>query len=207
MTGITTEPRPPEDYPRRILLLVTGRTPQVVTETLYAIAVRPTPPARPFVPTEVHLVTTAEGAQDARLALLDPDDGWFHRLCTDYGLTGIAFGPERIHTIADAAGNAVADIRTAAEHDACADLITEQVRTFTSDPQTALHVSLAGGRKTMTYYLGNALTLFGRPQDRLSHVLVPPPYESNRDFFYPTPRASGSTAMPSSAISTPGTRR
>ena len=189
MTTTTREPREPQDFPRRILLMVTGRTPQVVTETLYAIAVRPQPPARPFVPTEIHLVTTAEGYQDARLALLDPAAGWFHRLCADYGLSGIAFGPDQIHRITDAAGRPVDDIRTAAEHDACADLITERVRVFTADPQAALHVSLAGGRKTMTYYLGNALTLFGRAQDRLSHVLVPPPFESNREFFYPNPES------------------
>ncbi|HYN78850.1 MAG TPA: CRISPR-associated ring nuclease Csm6 [Lamprocystis sp. (in: g-proteobacteria)] len=186
-TTAVAQPRAPHDYPRRILLMVTGRTPQVVTETLYAIACRPTPPAAPFVPTEIHLVTTAEGAQDARLALLDPKGGWFHRLCTDYSLPDITFGPDQIHIISDADGQPADDIRTAAEHDACADLITERVRAFTADPEAALHVSLAGGRKTMTYYLGNALTLFGRPQDRLSHVLVQPLYESNRDFFYPTP--------------------
>lgn len=182
-------PRPPQDFPRRILLMVTGRTPQVVTETLYALAVRPRPPLTRFVPTEIHLVTTAEGYQDARLALLDPSAGWFHRLCADYRLTGISFGPDQIHQITDGDDRPVDDIRTAAEHDACADLITELVRVFTADPQTALHVSLAGGRKTMTYYLGNALTLFGRAQDRLSHVLVPPPFESNREFFYPTPES------------------
>ncbi|WP_295438089.1 CRISPR-associated ring nuclease Csm6 [uncultured Thiodictyon sp.] len=189
MTTASLKPKEPQDFSRRILLMVTGRTPQVVTETLYAIAVRPLPPARPFVPTEIHLVTTAEGYQDARLALLDPASGWFHRLCADYGLAGITFGPDQIHRITDAQGRPVDDIRTAAEHDACADLITERVRVFTADPQAALHVSLAGGRKTMTYYLGNALTLFGRAQDRLSHVLVPPPFESNREFFYPTPQS------------------
>ncbi|MBK8640363.1 MAG: TIGR02584 family CRISPR-associated protein [Chromatiaceae bacterium] len=64
------------------------------------------------------------------------------------------------------------------------------VRDLTADEDgSALHVSLAGGRKTMTYYLGNALTLFGRAQDRLSHVLVPPPYETNREFFYPSPNS------------------
>jgi CRISPR-associated protein (TIGR02584 family) len=176
----------PQDYPRRVLLMVTGRTPQVVTETLYALSVKQDPP---FVPTEVHLVTTAEGAQDARLALLAPEAGWFHRLCRDHALSGIAFSAGQIHVIKDAAGRQVEDIRTKAEHEACADLITEQVRAFTADDRTALHVSLAGGRKTMTYYLGNALTLFGRPQDRLSHVLVAQPYESNREFFYPTPES------------------
>ncbi len=178
------DPAAPQRYPRRILLMVTGRTPQVVTETLYALTQR----SDPFVPTEVHLITTAEGAQDANLALLDPTEGWFHRLCADYGLTGIGFDAGHIHSILDSDGQPVDDIRTEAEHRACADLITETVRDLTADEDgSALHVSLAGGRKTMTYYLGNALTLFGRPQDRLSHVLVPPPFETNREFFYPPP--------------------
>jgi CRISPR-associated protein (TIGR02584 family) len=178
------DPAAPHAFPRRLLLMVTGRTPQVVTETLYALCVKQHPA---FIPTEVHLITTAEGAQDARLALLAEPGGWFFRLCGDYGLDGIRFTPEHIHLIPGADGAPAQDIRSEAEHQACADLVTETVRRFTAEPDTALHVSLAGGRKTMTYYLGNALTLFGRPQDRLSHVLVPPPYESNREFFYPTP--------------------
>ncbi len=40
----------------------------------------------------------------------------------------------------------------------------------------------------MGYYLGYALSLFGRPQDRLSHVLVSPEFESLPEFFYPSPR-------------------
>jgi hypothetical protein len=38
----------------------------------------------------------------------------------------------------------------------------------------------------MGFYAGYALSLFGRPQDRLSHVLVQPDYESASEFFYPT---------------------
>ncbi|CAK0749007.1 hypothetical protein CCP4SC76_10006 [Gammaproteobacteria bacterium] len=53
--------------PRRILLAVTGLSPQVVTETLYALAVMQDPP---WIPDEVQLITTAEGAERARLALL-----------------------------------------------------------------------------------------------------------------------------------------
>jgi hypothetical protein len=48
-------------------------------------------------------------------------------------------------------------------------------------------VSLAGGRKTMGYYAGYALSLYGRAQDRLSHVLVTEPFEQSWNFFYPTP--------------------
>lgn len=39
----------------------------------------------------------------------------------------------------------------------------------------------------MGFYAGYALSLYGRPRDRLSHVLVTPRYESHPDFYYPTP--------------------
>ena len=78
------------------------------------------------------------------------------------------------------------DIRQTTDNEAIADLITAQVRQLTADPECAVHASIAGGRKTMGFYLGYALSLFGRSQDRLSHVLVSSPFESNRDFFYPT---------------------
>ena len=80
MTAVEARTQP-EEFARRILLMVTGRTPQVVTETLYALCVTQDPP---FIPTEVHLITTAEGAQDARLAPLPTDEGWSERVCNDY---------------------------------------------------------------------------------------------------------------------------
>lgn len=175
-----------ETSSRRILLAVTGLSPQVVTETIYALAVRPQ--GRPsFVPTEVHLITTAEGHERARLALLSPDPGWFYRLRRDYNLPEITFSVDQIHLLVDDSGEPLADIRTPEDNERAADVITEMVRDLTSDPASALHVSIAGGRKTMGYYLGYALSLFGRPQDRLSHVLVGEPFESSWDFFYPTP--------------------
>ena len=36
----------------------------------------------------------------------------------------------------------------------------------------------------MSFYLGSALQLFGRPWDRLYHVLVSPDFESHPDFYY-----------------------
>lgn len=171
-------------YPRRILLAVTGLSPQIVTETLYAVAV--TAPT-PFVPTEIHLITTSEGADRARLALLSDDPGWFHRLRADYHLPPIAFDSGHIHILRDAAGLPLADIRSPQDNLLCADFIAARVRELTVDPDTALHVSIAGGRKTMGFFLGYALSLFGRAQDRLSHVLVSEPFEASWDFFYPTP--------------------
>lgn len=176
--------RPPADFPRRILLAVTGLSPQVVTETLHALAVASAPP---FIPTEIHLITTAEGAERARLALLSEEPGWFHRLRRDFCLPPIAFDAAHIHILRDAQGIPLADIRSPQDNLACADFISETVRRFSADPDAALHVSIAGGRKTMGFFLGYALSLFGREQDRLSHVLVSEPFEASWDFFYPTP--------------------
>jgi len=169
-------------------LAVTGLSPQVVTETLYALAVGPRPPEERFEPTEVQLITTRRGRDQAVNNLLSDHPGWFHRLRADYGLPDIRFDPDCIHVIRGAAGEPLDDIRTPQDNECAADFITEMVRALTSDDHAALHVSLAGGRKTMGFYVGYALSLFARPQDRLSHVLVSQPYESQPDFYYPPPR-------------------
>ena len=174
----------PHTYPRRVLLAVTGLSPQVVTETLYALAVAQQPA---FVPTEVHVITTATGAQGLRLALLSKEPGWFARLCADHALSGIAFDETHIHVLHDPQGAPLDDIRTPADNRHAADYLTEKVRHFTADDTCALHVSLAGGRKTMGFFAGYALSMFARAQDRLSHVLVSEPFEQSLDFFYPTP--------------------
>lgn len=174
----------PAHFSRRIVLAVCGLTPQIVTETLYALAADAT---TPFIPTEVHLITTAEGARRAELSLLSDDLGWFHKLREDYNLPPIAFDLQHIHVMRNARGEVMEDIRSPHDNQAAADYITDKVRFFTSDPGCALHVSIAGGRKTMGFYLGYALSLYGRTQDRLSHVLVSAPFESSWDFFYPTP--------------------
>jgi CRISPR-associated protein (TIGR02584 family) len=174
----------PHEHPRRILLCVTGLSPQIVTETIYALAhAQP-----PFVPTEVHLVTTSNGARLAKAALLHPDGGQFHTLLADYPAIGRPrFDDACIHVI-QADDAPLADIRTPEENAAAADAITALVAELTRDETAALHVSIAGGRKTMGFYLGYAFSLHARPQDRLSHVLVSAPFESHPDFFFPPVR-------------------
>ncbi len=175
----------PAEYPRRILLAVTGLSPQIVTETLYALAhAQP-----PFLPTEIHLLTTLEGARLAKTALLHPDGGQFHALLADYPHMGRpAFDESHIHLITDGSGAPLSDIRTPEDNAMAADAITALVAQLTRDDTAALHVSIAGGRKTMGFYLGYAFSLYARPQDRLSHVLVSPPFESHPEFFFPPAR-------------------
>jgi CRISPR-associated protein (TIGR02584 family) len=173
----------PAAYPRRILLAVTGLSPQIVTETLYALAVKGGPA---WVPTEIRLITTRQGAQKAQSTLIIDDPGWFRRLCANYRLPRIAFGAKDIRIIAGPDGKPLDDILDERDNAAVADFITEEVRALTADPNASLHVSIAGGRKTMGFYVGYALSLFGREQDRLSHVLSPS-LEAQPHVFYPAP--------------------
>ena len=167
---------------RRVLLCLTGMSPQIVTETLFALAVQSDPP---WIPEEIHIITTSEGSKMARKELADPGAGHLWALVRDYGLPEIRFDPDFVHVLRDRTGRSLADIRSGEDNEDAADFIVEVVRTLTEDPSCSLHVSLAGGRKTMGFYAGYALSLFGRPQDCLSHVLVSAPFESLPDFYYP----------------------
>lgn len=175
----------PDQYPHRILIAVSGKSAQILTETVYALIHQQ--PA--FRPTEIHLISTIDGARHARLNLLE-GEAWFLRLCRDYNLDTSTFNAARIHTITDAKGRPLADIRTPADNEAAADFITDFIREHAARDDAAVHVSMAGGRKTMGYYAGYALSLYGRDQDRLSHVLVTEGFEGQPGFYYPTPTSS-----------------
>ena len=164
---------------RRILLSTAGFTPQVITETLYAINKDGLP-----WPDEIRVITTTEGAERVRKGLLV--DGHLDRLCEELGRNRPAFDDTKILIIPDANGQPVDDARSLADHEALGDFIMTQVRDITADKETILHASLAGGRKTMTFYLGYAMSLFGRSQDILSHVLVSERFENLTDFWYPS---------------------
>ncbi len=176
--------RDPTGFKRRVLVTVAGMSPQIVTETVFALAVTRKPR---FVPTRLVVLTTAEGADRARLTLLGDNPGWFKRLCTDYGLEGIAFSQEDIVVLRDQHGAPMKDIRSEDDNVAAMDHITDAIRELTLDDDCALHVSIAGGRKTMGFFAAYALSLYGRPQDRASHVLVSEGFEGNPNFYYPTP--------------------
>lgn len=47
----------------------------------------------------------------------------------------------------------------AEDQEALADFIVKEVAQLCADPNRIVHASLAGGRKTMTFYLGYAMSL------------------------------------------------
>lgn len=172
---------------RKILLAVSGMTPQVVTETLYALATR----EEPWFADEVLLLSTEEGCQRARNELLHASRDMFGKFCREYYPAGhqVRFDENSLQTFCGPDGLPLADIRGLEESACVADQVARVVWELTQDDATELHASIAGGRKSMGFLLGYSMSLYGRPQDRLSHVLVTPAFESCNDFFY-RPRKS-----------------
>lgn len=179
-------------YNKRILVSVTGMSPAVVTETLYALVVE-----KGIVPTEIRVITTTQGKNKLLEQLLGikpsgkKETGALAEFIEDYGqqygFDHIHFDESCIQVIEDNEGNPLADIKSVEENDLAGDQIVQLIGELCQDEESQLFVSIAGGRKTMGFFMGYALSLYGRSQDSLSHVLVSSPFEGLADFHYPKP--------------------
>lgn len=197
--------RPPVPGPATcatVLIAVTGESPAVLTETVWALA-RENPPV---LPARVIVVTTTVGAARLQAELLAPSPAFAGRspwqALRDTLLAGRA-DADRLLALEDArvitgpagpdgCARRLDDLRTRADNDAAADFILEQVRAITANADTRLVASIAGGRKTMGALLYAAMTLVGRESDRLTHVLVNAPFDQRLDpaFYFPSGKPS-----------------
>ncbi|MFZ7187437.1 CRISPR-associated ring nuclease Csm6 [Avibacterium avium] len=179
-------------YNKKILLSVTGMSPAVVTETLYALITE-----KGFIPTEIRVITTLRGKRLLLEKLLGIENGkkknagalaeFIQDYGEQYGFSEIHFDESSIEVIEDKDHQKLEDIRSPEENSLASDQIVRLVAELCQDDNAALHVSIAGGRKTMGFFLGYALSLYGREQDSLSHVLVSEGFENQDSFFYPKP--------------------
>lgn len=173
------------------LLAITGLSPAIVTETLWALASE----EPRILPDRVVFLTTATGAAIIEEQLFTPRPDWDDRSVWDHlrGALGVSPGqliaePPRIIALTDGStGRALPldDIRNPAENAAAAEFIFGEVWNIVRDPAQSLVASIAGGRKTMGALLHSAVSLIGRETDRVTHVLVDAPYDTLPDFFYP----------------------
>lgn len=173
---------------QNVLFLVTGMTPQIITETVWALACDPNN-NNPWIPDEIYVLSTDDGLNQIRSRLFSEKEGYkFEKFKQEYPqLRHIEFdNTEKYLITIQRDGVNLKDLKTPEDNEAAADEICNTIREFTEQNDVALHVSIAGGRKTMGFYAGYALSLYGRAQDRMSHVLVEERYESARDFFYPS---------------------
>lgn len=166
---------------KNILLAVVGLSPQVITETLFALH------QQKRLVDAIHVITTRQGKEKINAHLLSPADGKYYEYLKEYRIdpATIDFGFHNIHTIKDPNDIEIDDIAGEEENEWLLKKCMELAFSFTRDPDTAVFFSIAGGRKTMSACLMVAAQFYGRSQDRVYHVLVSPEFESNRDFFFP----------------------
>jgi len=164
---------------REIFIFVLGATPQIVTETIFALAMQD-----PKVhPDELYFITTVTGKKIIKKRLFE--ESILKEMCNEYDIECPTVSEESFLIISDREGRKLEDIRTISDNEAAGNIISAFIQRKVAEPDTRIHCSLAGGRKTMSFYLGAALQLFGRPHDKLYHILVSPEFESNPAFYYP----------------------
>lgn len=176
---------------KAVLVAVTGLSPAIVTETLWALARR-----KPrLLPQRVAFITTATGAGIIEKQLFTPRVDWKGMSVWDALRKSLKAGPDEliaeqphIISIAEPATGRTRlldDIRTPEENAAAAEFIFARVWDVVRDKDLHLIASVAGGRKTMGALLHSAVSLIGRQTDLLTHVLVDPPFDTLPGFFFP----------------------
>ena len=166
---------------KNILLAVTGLSPQVITETLYALhqSLRNVD--------AIHVITTKEGRDRIYSGLLAGKNGQYHNYLREYNIdpSKIDFTHSNIHVITDEYGVEIKDIITEEDNTHLLKKCLELTYRFTASPESSVFFSVAGGRKTMSACLTLAAQMYGRPQDRIFHILVSPEFEGKTNFYYP----------------------
>lgn len=211
--SITPSPDRDSASGKTVLIAVSGASPAILTEAVWALARE----ASPVIPDLVVVVTSASGAQSLKSQLLTPVAAW-QKMTVWQSLRQAILGPGHSHecrltleapvivTRADpASGTAIPldDIRTAEDNAAAAETILAAVRRFSTDPDTRLVGLLSGGRKTMGALLHAAFSLAGRSGDRLLHVLVNEPFENprlNPVFYFPGQPGRSEHRVPGSDV-------
>lgn len=172
---------------KTILLAVCGLSPQVITETLFALHQQ----GRQI--DAIRVLTTRAGKDACLAGLFRAGDGHYYRYLDEYGLPrdAIDFAPRHLLAVLADDGTEIDDIADEYHSERFLRLCMEETFALARDDEQCVLFSIAGGRKTMGACLSLAAQCYARPQDRIYHVLVQPSeFESCRDFYYPprTPR-------------------
>jgi CRISPR-associated protein (TIGR02584 family) len=165
-------------YPDRPLLVTLGTTPQVVTETLYALWKEE---GEVSFPTRLLAIAT-KTAQRQCLEKLNGENGELAKLAKEHQLPRLTLGETDVLEIEEIepGGKAVQKLEMQSFRD-----VARLVQRITKSKNSMLHASIAGGRKFTSLYVGQAMTMFGRKQDRLSQVLVDEALENRECFYFP----------------------
>ena len=174
---------------RVVLVAGMGTSPAVLTETVWALAHQS--PA--IIPDEIVVLVTKSGKEKLYREILEGSPCVWDRMRESLRLENLdvegrlVFGDTSIHVIPDERGNGIDDLRSGEDNLRAADFMLRQLRQYTESPDTVVMTSIAGGRKTMSALLFSCMTLLGREEDKVFHVLLPSEFEGGvtPTMYYP----------------------
>ena len=169
---------------KNILLISSGLSPQVITESLYYF----NHSKNPIKIDEVHVITDSIGSKLIKNNLFT-GPGWFHQYLKDYEIdkNAITFNMGNVHILLDQNGIPLKDLLTVEDNSAAVSQIFNIVEKLTEDSNNRIIANIAGGRKTMSVILGQAMQFYANQHDLLTHVIIEEKYLRLIDFFYPPP--------------------
>ena len=181
---------------KQVLIVVLGTSPAILTETVWALAVN-----EGIVPDKIEIWTTETGQDVFEKAVLPkdakPENTVWESLKTDLekrlkkrniNITGkLKLGPGSWKIFANTEEQHLGDLLTTDDNLAAADKMLEELRKHSNNPSTQILLSIAGGRKTMGALALQCMSLVGREEDKVYHVLVKPPFDTRLTppFFFP----------------------
>ncbi len=135
---------------KEVFIFVSGATPQIITETIYALSIS----EKPVHPEEIHIITTSAGRKRIEDTLIK--GGILDNLINDYQLPDIELTEDSFIIAKDTSNNEIEDIKTETENEAIGNLITSFVREQSMRDDVRLHCSLAGGKKDYEFLYGSS---------------------------------------------------
>ena len=180
---------------RVVLVAVMGTSPAVLTETVWALA-HPDDGGEPVIPDEIIVITTLGGEAAIHAQLFGESKGWKRLLAAmkreKLPIEGkLLFGETRqsIRVLSDKSRmKDLSDVASSDDNAQMADDFLSILREFTEESaRTQVYSSIAGGRKTMGALMLSCMSLLGRKDDHVMHVLVNPPFDGGVEpvFLFP----------------------
>ncbi len=171
-----------EDKRTHVLISLCGMSPAVITETVFALTESGDPPE------QVIVITTSAGAVGLREKLWN-SGVWTALMRRLPYKIDFSLNQKHLRLLPDGDRDA-ADVVHSPTVENAASFILDVLRQYTENPDTRITFSIAGGRKTMSALGALCMSLLGRHDDRLCHILVNPPFDDpmlNPVFYFPQP--------------------
>lgn len=138
-----------------------------------------------FTPFDVHILCSGSAAYYIKENLLHPVHGKLIRMIKEYELGGqVNLEDHHFHIFSDSSG-VVYDLRSKEAYQIIANCIFNNIKELCSNEKNRIHASINSYNPTLAVFLSAAISLYGRPEDRLSETKVLSALVDHPDFYYP----------------------